>query len=251
METKRIRMFAAGAMALALVAGATACGDDDDAGASGAALPAEVCEAGVGFGSVLAMAPEDPAEIPDFASTTVQPMLDTLQEGATGHYAAHAKELAEAWATIAETGDPSVIESPDYTEAATAIGEMVHTKCGAETVGIKGVDYAFEGAPDELDAGLVSFRFTNDGNEEHEMILVRRADGVDESLDELLELPDEEVFSKIEMKAVTFAPPGGESYTAAELDPGTYFLICFIPVGGGEDGEPHFAHGMKHTFTVA
>lgn len=250
METKRTtRMFAAGVLVLALAAGATACGDDD--GGAAAALPAKVCDAGVELGGVFAMAPEDPSEFADFASTTVQPLLAALQEGATGHYADHAAELSEVWTTIAETGDPSAIETPAYTEAANAIGEMVHTKCGAHTVGISGVDYAFEGAPDELDAGLVSIRFTNDGNEEHELVLMRRADGVDESLEELLALPQEEAMSKLEMKAVTFAPPGGESYTAAELDPGTYFLICFIPVGGGPEGEPHFAHGMQHTFTVA
>jgi hypothetical protein len=128
---------------------------------------------------------------------------------------------------------------------------MVHDQCGAQQQAVTAVDYAFEGVPDELDAGLTSFAFTNEGGEEHEMVLFRRADGVEESLDELLALPDDEAMSKVQMAGVTFASPGDTSYLAADLEPGTYFLVCFIPVGGGEEGEPHFMHGMKAELTVA
>jgi hypothetical protein len=35
-----------------------------------------------------------------------------------------------------------------------------------------------------------------------------------------------------------------------DLEPGTYFLVCFIPQGGG-DGPPHFMGGMKETIVVS
>lgn len=94
----------------------------------------------------------------------------------------------------------------------------------------------------------MSFALENAGVEEHEMVLFRRNDGVTDSLDQLLELGEEEIFSKLTFTGVTFGGPGTTSYTAMDLEPGTYFLLCFIPQG--EDGPPHFIGGMKHTVTV-
>jgi hypothetical protein len=249
MYGKGFRRMAAGAMALTLAVGAAACGDDDSA--SSASLPPDVCAAGQELGSLFVQMPQDPAAIPAFATDTALPIVARLEAGATGPVADHVAHLKMVFEDVAESGDPSELESPAYAEAAGAVGKMVHEDCGANRAQIKAVEYAFEGVPDELDAGLTSFAFTNEGAEEHEMVLVRRADGVQESLDELLALPEEESMSKIEMAGVTFAAPGNTSYLAADLQPGTYFLVCFIPVGGAEDGEPHFMHGMKAELTVA
>jgi plastocyanin len=252
MNTTKLRTATAGLLALGLAFGAVACGDDDDGDAAGeAVLSAEVCDAAMQFGGVFTMAPEDPAEFAPFATETVLPLLEQVKAGVTDAAAEHVATLETIYQGIGETGDPSALESVEYAEASEAVGALVHDDCGAEQVAVEGVDYAFEGAPDELDAGLTSIRFTNGGSEEHEMVLFRRADGAEESLDELLALPEEESMAKVEMRGVTFAPPGGAGYVAADLQPGTYFLVCFIPVGGGEEGEPHFAHGMKHTITVS
>jgi hypothetical protein len=35
-----------------------------------------------------------------------------------------------------------------------------------------------------------------------------------------------------------------------ELEPGEYVMVCFVSVGGAEDGPPHFTQGMKYEFTV-
>ena len=32
--------------------------------------------------------------------------------------------------------------------------------------------------------------------------------------------------------------------------PGEYAMVCFIPVGGAEDGPPHFTQGMVQEFIV-
>jgi hypothetical protein len=249
MSGKRFRKVAAGAMTLTLALGAVACGDDDDT--ASAALDPDVCAAAQEFGGLYLQMPQDPAEFPAFANETVLPVVGRIKAGATGPQADHVATLEAIFTEMGETGDPSALEGPEFEEAATAVGEMVFEDCGANQESVKAVDYEFEGVPDEIDAGLTSFRFTNDGAEEHEMVMFRRADGATETLDELLALPEDESMAKIEMAGVTFAAPGRSSYLSADLSPGTYFLVCFIPVGGGEEGEPHFMHGMKAEFSVA
>ena len=80
------------------------------------------------------------------------------------------------------------------------------------------------------------------------MVLFRRNDGVTENLGELMELPEEDLMSKVTFTGVTFGGPGTTNYVAMDLEPGTYFLLCFIPQG--EDGPPRFMGGMQHTVTV-
>jgi hypothetical protein len=40
---------------------------------------------------------------------------------------------------------------------------------------------------------------------------------------------------------------GQRGWITADLKPGSYVLICFIP---GDDGAPHFTKGMLTPFTV-
>ena len=145
-------------------------------------------------------------------------------------------------------------------------------------------DYHFEGLPTSVPAGS-SLTLTNAGAELHEIILVRKNDGVTESFDELLALPEEEAFQKVTTAGVLFAAPGesasmGIDATGAPapmesitlVDEGEYLAICFIPQGTTEmpdfsaeappssdpaaasaapQGPPHFLLGMKQEFTVA
>ena len=43
--------------------------------------------------------------------------------------------------------------------------------------------------------------------------------------------------------------PGSTNYFTAELTPGSYLLICFLP--DAKDGKPHFMHGMTKSVTVS
>ena len=43
--------------------------------------------------------------------------------------------------------------------------------CEWKTVDVRAADYAFQGVPSEVDAGVTSFEFTNGGTEVHEMVL--------------------------------------------------------------------------------
>jgi hypothetical protein len=129
--------------------------------------------------------------------------------------------------------------------------------CGWESVEVTGIDYAFEGVPSTVPAGTVSFDFTNETTHEeaHEFVVFKKNDGVTQSATELLQLPEEEAMTNVEFVAAAFAEPGGSDYALAEVEPGDYFVACFIPVGSTEEnpegsGPPHFMEGMVAEFTV-
>jgi hypothetical protein len=142
-----------------------------------------------------------------------------------------------------------MFEDPDVSAASAEVGRLVHDECDVAAIDVEAIEYAFVGVPEQVDAGRVSFAFENTGVEEHEMVLFRRNEGVTETLDELLELPEDEQMAKMSFTGVTFGPPGTTTYSAMDLEAGTYFLICFIPQDG--DGAPHFMGGMKETIEVS
>ena len=96
------------------------------------------------------------------------------------------------------------------------------------------------------------------------MALVRINDDVTESVHDLLMMPEEEVDTKITFVGGMFAEPGQHAATAAELTPGRYAAVCFVPVGSTPEavaaatanssqveGQPHAMVGMTAEFTVA
>ncbi|MGH9110702.1 MAG: hypothetical protein ACRDZN_00110 [Acidimicrobiales bacterium] len=130
------------------------------------------------------------------------------------------------------------------------IDEFALGDCGYDTVDVSGVDYAFEGIPETTPAGTTGFRFTNDGTEPHEMVIFRVNDGVTGSLEELLAAPEEDAGQNLTFAGAAFAEPGQWGATFADLEPGRYAAVCFVPVGGAEDGPPHFMQGMSGEFEV-
>ncbi len=124
-------------------------------------------------------------------------------------------------------------------------------------------DYRFEGLPTTVPAGT-TFTLDNQGTEVHELIVVRRNDGVTQTWDELLALPEDQVNQYITFVGQVMAAPG----TVAEGDivvdqQGDYFAGCFVPQGtttmpdpsaspaaSAPTGTPHFMLGMRQEFTV-
>lgn len=160
--------------------------------------------------------------------------------------------LVGATRSVSQTGDFSVFEND---AAVTAAGDRAHAydleNCGWGKAEVVGEDYEYEGLPDESEAGPVSFDLSNEGKEPHEMVIFRIKDGVEESFDELLALPEEQSQSKIEFAGVVEpVDPGGKDYSVANLTEGRYGVVCFIPIGGGEEGPPHFTQGMKGEIEV-
>jgi hypothetical protein len=263
---RTLQRVGAGLFALTLFAGLAACGDDDGGGSDDTTADTEAvgdgeqagaddafCTSLVEFNSaVLASEIDDSSSEDDIVATgeELAPIFDEVATNAPEDLAAQADTLKGYIDPLLE-GDAEAFNSDATFEEYTAFVSDAVDACGFETVAVTGVDYAFEGVPDTIAAGTVAFEFTNASeSEEHEMLVIRKADGVAESFDEIVQMSEEESESLVEFKAAAFAPPGGSSGTLAELTPGDYAMICFIPVGGAEDGPPHFAEGMIHEFAV-
>src|SRR5688500_9024492 len=111
---------------------------------------------------------------------------------------------------------------------ATATGNPV-----SGTIAVTARDYSFEDDPDVVAPGA-EVTLTNQSEAEvHEMVLIRIADLENRTIEELLELPDEESESLVEFQGVLIAMPGeegsspegaGSSITVGE--PGRYAMVC-------------------------
>jgi len=157
--------------------------------------------------------------------------------------------------------DFSAFETPEFADAQAEVDPFVFENCEFDsTVEVSGIDFGFEGLPETIDQGRVAILFTNDGTEAHEIAVMRRNDGVTESFEELLALPEEEAMEKVTPVGGAFAAENGaQGLLVGDFEPGDYIAICFIPAGSVSSdgaitegtGAPHFTHGMQQEFTVS
>ena len=209
-----MRVAAAG---LAITVIGSACGDDDD---DSAGDMSEYCEASL----ALETAPEPdidfetatPEEITaatkSFATETFIPLAQRLQETAADEVMDDIDIGMAALNDLAETGDfETSLGTPEVDAALDRLHAHDLETCEWNTVDVTAADYAFQGVPSELDPGVTSFEFDNGGTEVHEMVLFRRNDGVTETVEELLAMPEDEVETKTTMVAATGAAPESAS----------------------------------------
>lgn len=240
---RALQRASAALIVLTIAGGLTACGDDADASA--------FCDGVVDFTGAVAnldvseeSTEEEVKAGGDALAKAFKPVLANVPEDLESD----AKQLDDVITSL-EGGDASKLDDAAF-ETYTSLVDGAVEECEYPGAAVTAKDYAFD-APDTVTAGSVAFSFDNTSDaEEHEMIILRKQDGVDLSWEELLELPEEEAMSKTEFVAAAFAPPGESSSSLATLEAGDYAMVCFIPVGGGEDGPPHFTQGMIHEFTV-
>ncbi len=112
---------------------------------------------------------------------------------------------------------------------------FVKDNCGFGEINVTAADYSYTGLEAEYAAGPTIVTLTNEGEEVHEMIVLRVNDDVTETAAEIVALPEEEAFSKVAVKGVAFAFPGAEGFSAVDLEPGRYIGVCFIPQGATPD----------------
>lgn len=184
-------------------------------------------------------------------------------------------ELAEAVAFVTENPPTDGPPSPEFNAAYNQLTAYVKDNCGFAVVEVLANEYAFGGLPTELASGPTVISLTNDGEEMHELVLLRKNDDVTATAEELFALPEEELFSQVQPLNGTIVAPGESGSVVVDLTPGNYIAICFLPVGAtpemmdemmaepavdasappasapmGSAPEPHFVHGMIQEFTV-
>ena len=108
-------------------------------------------------------------------------------------------------------------------------------------------DYSFT-TSQPLHAGKQIIEVRNDGPQLHEVELIRLAPGkTDKDVLGWMQKPNGPPPGS-GVGGVAGAAPGEVSYFTADLTPGSYMLICFLP--DRKDGKAHFEHGMTQEFEV-
>jgi len=268
------RLALTGAIALPLVLGATACSDDDDTadtattttvveGNSAKGSNTAFCDGFVAVDAALGKlmgggdAPPDPAAVED-ARTKIEAVRDAAPD-----------DIADTLGTVADQTldrleNPQGGPSEDFDAKYGEVVDWIDGNCGFGKLDVTAEDYHYMGIPEKAEAGKTTVHLSNKGTEMHEMVIFRISDDVTAPVEKLLELPEEEMGGKIEMKGAAFAMPGAEAATTVDLEAGRYAVVCFIPVGSTPEameqagpnsappeGPPHFAQGMVHEMTVA
>jgi hypothetical protein len=140
-------------------------------------------------------------------------------------------------------------------------------------------DYEFRDLPGSVAPGSRLELANASEVEVHELVAIRLPDGEERSVEEIMDLPEDEldeVLSEDEIAMVLLAPPASQAEAVVgdgTLDgPGRYLVLCFLPTGADPDevmdaferfdpevdeaprvpqtGPPHVVHGMLGELTV-
>lgn len=278
------RIMAAMAVLALLAAG---CGDDDEepaattttaGGQAASGNVREYCEATLAIETAPepdidfeALSPEQQSEAArDYARETIRPLADRVVAVAPAQITDDISLLSAAVDEVARTGNfEEAFGKPEVEAAEDRAHDYDLENCGWTVQEVTGVDYAFQGIPSRMQAGVVSFEFAvpSSAKEVHELVLLRKNDGVTESFEQLLRLPEEQARAKTtSVGGIEPTVPGEDGHSLAKLEPGQYMAVCFLPVGAtpavfeqvesGQaeppEGPPHaIARGMRTEFTVS
>ena len=197
-----------------------------------------------------------------------QPDLPTVkalaaQLGAEKDKTGVAAELTVMLAAVdaAATGDMSKFESAEFSMAKGTVDPWMYEHCPfAHRIEIQAVEYGFVGLPGELPAGPIGMLLVNQGAQVHEIVIARKKEGTTETWEQLTAMSQDAAMHKVDVVGQAFTPlTGSKGLVTANLTPGDYAAICFIPEGmtmstdgrmTHSSGPPHFAKGMIATFTV-
>lgn len=233
------------ALAALLTLAGAACGDDDnDDGDASSGDAAAYCAVSAELDSQEGeLTVEQLDELDDAAPEEIRDEVEFVTE--------RLRDGIEAGDIEAAFGDPEIgerfetieaFEEEHCPQAEGAQGDEAPDP-DATQVAVVGTEYAFE-VDTTLAAGPTAFTFDNAGEEEHEMFVVRLVEGA--SLDDALAADDPEALTEEEI-GVAVVDPGEQGFLNADLVPGTYGMVCFIP---DADGEPHAMLGMVAELVV-
>lgn len=228
--------------------------------ANGAVTPTattEFCDAFIGVDQALQSVPfDDPDSISAYVESELTPRIETVRAAIPEEVTDEVNVMIDAVEAAATTGDFAAFESSEFGEASATMYPYLGPACDVPVVDVLALDYSYGGVPSELDAGSTVFTLTNDSpaGEAHEMSFARVKDDVDLSLEEMFELPLDEVEQLLDLSGGVYAPAGATSGVILDLTPGRWIYVCLIPVGSvdGEEGSgpPHLMEGMSGELTV-
>jgi hypothetical protein len=162
-----------------------------------------------------------------------------------------------AWADDPEAAQPPVAMTVTGDGGATPTAGETEPAADA-TVTMYEYDFTVEG---ELQPGPQVIAVANVGAQPHHMIVLRSPEAVtEEQVARFLELdmtgatpsPEEELPDPDALVPVVYVSTmssGARAWVAANLEPGYYVLICFVP--DLASGMPHAFEGMYQAFEVA
>jgi hypothetical protein len=142
----------------------------------------------------------------------------------------------------------------ELTDEIAAADAFTYTNCPGAKIDVVAIDYAFQGLPATLKAGVTGFKLTNASlTEAHEMGIGKLLPANESmSVEKIMALPEKKADKLFDENAGggMFAPVGESGYTTLDLKPGTYVYADFLPVGGKKGGKSHAIEGMYGTFIV-
>ncbi len=266
MNLRSRRRAVVAVLSMALAAGLTACGDDDE---ESAADVSDACEAqaGVvaGFNTMFSALPPPPdgPPSPEFAGqvrsafdSSVAVPLGALVTSAPDEIRDEVEEISRTMRQFRDDADVSAIDDDEFDELTRTVDAFLQDNCTGAKATVEADEYAYDGLPPTLPAGTVRVELENTGDEAHEMIVLVRQPGVTETYDQILALPDDQIEGKVDFVGGTSANPDGTSYLVASMPVGDYLFVCTFGKGTTDDedpadGEPHFTLGMKQEVKVA
>ena len=193
--------------------------------------------------------PEQTAVVKGYASGLVA-QAERVREVAPEQIRTEVHVVVDAMARIRDTGDFKVLEEERVVAATRRVHEFQLESCGWARQDVTAVDHAFRRMKDSVPGGPRSFELKNEGQEPHEIVILKINDGVTDPLDKLLELPREQLGMRVANVGSASAKPGDRTFVVADLTRGRYGMVCFIPTGGASEGPPHFTRGMQAEFRV-
>lgn len=118
---------------------------------------------------------------------------------------------------------------------------------GAATIDVGIDDHAFTLDTAKVTGPDVALRGANTGSDDHEMLVLRLADGY--TTEDLLRASGPDLPKEVTFIGELPVRPGAEgTLVLVDLAPGVYTLVCLFP---NPEGLPYLAEGLEATFTVS
>ena len=199
--------------------------------------------------------PEQVQEVVKEVWSRQEPLLATMDRQAPAEIKPDTGKLLELARQGAAAGDVATFASPDLVAADRGIDQYMLRECGYGQLNVDATDQGFQGVPDTTSAGPVAVSLRNRGQDAHQAVVSRAADGVTETYPEILALPLDQQLQKATVLGMVQADPGGVDTVFLRLTPGRHGVVDLLPQGttsvdapGG--GPPNYTVGLVAEFRV-